>query len=75
MFCNEGKCLFLTSTQILESVYVPGHTILKVNIKAIKQHCRNSIILHWLEKSNDFAEFKIDLIHRKQVPLLHNTEY
>ena len=24
MFCNEEKSIFLTSAQILESVYVPG---------------------------------------------------
>ena len=28
--------------------------------------------MYWLEKLNDFAEFKVHLIHRKQVPLLHN---
>ena len=26
-----------------------------------------------VRKNNDFAEFKVHLIHRKQVPLLHNT--
>ena len=26
-----------------------------------------------VRKNNNFAEFKADLIHRKQVPLLHNT--
>ena len=31
-----------------------------------------SRVLCWLEKSN-FAEFKVHLIHKKQVPLIHNT--
>ena len=26
-----------------------------------------------LKKNNEFGEFKVHLIHRKQVPLLHNT--
>ena len=26
-----------------------------------------------VRKNNDFAEFKVHIIHRKQVPLLHNT--
>ena len=32
-------------------------------------------IWHWLKKNNDFAEFKVHLIHRKQVPLFHNTVF
>ena len=42
--------IFSTSTQILESVYVPGHTMkgmMKVNIKAIEKHFRISEILYW----------------------------
>ena len=43
----------------------------KVNIKAIKWHFRISKTLYWLEKKldKDFAEFKVHLIHRKQVSL------
>ena len=26
-----------------------------------------------VRKNNDFAEFKVHLIHRKHAPLLHNT--
>ena len=53
MVCNEENDIFSTSTQILESVYVPGHTIKgmsKVDIKAIEKHSRISKILYWLEK-------------------------
>ena len=67
MFCNEEKWYFSTSTQILKSVYVPGHTIygmLKLNINALGVLDR---------KNNDFAEFKVCFIHRKQVPFLHKT--
>ena len=32
-----------------------------------------SEMLYWLEENNDFAEFKVYLIHSRQVPLLHNT--
>ena len=36
----------------------------------------NSIskILYLLEKNSNFVELKVHLIHRKQVPLLHNKE-
>ena len=40
-----------------------GHQIAFSNFK----------VLNLLEKNNNFAEFKVPLIHRKQVPLLHNT--
>ena len=40
----------------------------KVNIKAIEQPFRISKILYLLEKNNDFAEFKVHHIHRKQAP-------
>ena len=42
----------------------------KVHIKAIEKHFR---IFKFVRKNNDFDEFKVLLIHRKQVPLLHNT--
>ena len=45
----------------------------KVHIKAIEKHFRIFKFLYLLEKNNDFAEIKVPLIHRKQVPLLHNT--
>ena len=31
------------------------------------------LIFLFVRKNNDFAEFKVHLIHRKHVPLLHNT--
>ena len=49
----KKKYIFSTSTHILESVYVPGHTIsgmLKVNTKAIEYHFLISKILYRLEK-------------------------
>ena len=33
----------------------------------------NSILFVLVRKKNDFAEAKVHLIHRKHVPLLHNT--
>ena len=69
--------IFSTSTQILESVYVPGYTIKgmsEVDIKAIEKHFWISKILYWLEKINILLNLKVRLIHRKHVPLLH-TQY
>ena len=44
----------------------------KVDIKAIQYHFRiYKICIDY--KNNGYAEFKVHLIHRKQVPLLHNT--
>ena len=61
MFCIEEKGHFCSSAQYLN--YVEGkHStfgILKCSIDK--------------KKNNDFVEFKDLLIHRKQVPLLHNT--
>ena len=39
----------------------------KVNIQATEEH----FVL--VPKNKDFAEFKVHLIHSKQVPLFHNT--
>ena len=67
--------IFSTSTLILESVYVPGHTISgmsKVNTKSIEKHFRIFKMLYFRE-NNDFAESIAHLIHRKWVPLLYNT--
>ena len=41
----------------------------KVDTKAIEKHFRISETLYWLEKT----EFKVHLIHKEHVPLLHNT--
>ena len=53
MVCSEENGIFSTSTQIPESVYVPGHTIpsmSKVHIKAIELHFRILTFLYLLEK-------------------------
>ena len=31
------------------------------------------VYINFVTKNDDFAEFKVHLIHRKQVHLLHNT--
>ena len=76
MCCNEGKGHFPTSTQILESVFVPGHNIegmSMVNIKGIKQHFWIVQFFIDKKKTKNSIEFKVILIHRKQFPLHHNT--
>ena len=45
----------------------------KVKIKSIELHFRILKVLYWLGENNDFAEFKVLLIHMKLVHLLHNT--
>ena len=52
----------LTSTQILESVYVPGHTI---GHRIAFSDFLNFVLVR---KKNDFDEFNVHFIHRKQVP-------
>ena len=44
-----------------------------VNIKSIEKQYRNSKIKLLTRRNNDFVEFKVHLIHRKQVLLLHGT--
>ena len=67
--------IFSTSTQTIESVYVPGHTILICKKSTPKPS--NIIFVYlifvFVRKNSDFTEFNVPLIHRKQVPLLHNT--
>ena len=67
---------FSTSTQILESVHVSGHTtesMSKVHIKAIEKHFWIFKLLYLLENITIWLDLKVPFIHRKQVPLLHNT--
>ena len=45
----------------------------KVNNKAIEKHFRISKNIVLFRENNNFAEFMVHLIHRKRVPLLHNT--
>ena len=35
--------------------------------------CQGTLLKVLVRKNNNFVEFKVHLIHRKQVPLLHNT--
>ena len=74
MVCNEGKWHFFNfNTDSMISLCVRAHYLryVVVGVNAIDKHFRISEIL--VRKKNDFAEFKVHFIHRKQVPLLHNT--
>ena len=72
MVCNEKKDIFFNFNAYSRiSLSVPAHSLSYV--KVIEKHFRISEILYWFEKTNHFAEFNVHLIHKKQVPLLHNT--
>ena len=72
----KKNSLFSTSTQILLiSLCVRAHFL-----KYVKgTHQGHQIAFSdfkffvFVRKNKDFAELKVPLIHRKQVPLLHNT--
>ena len=65
---------FNTDTRISVCARAPYLRYFKDRHRTIENHFRISKILYRLFKKNDgFAEFKVHLIHRKQVPHLHNT--
>ena len=70
--CNEEKGIFPTSTQILESVFVPGRNIYLMYVIG-KQHGYRILKFSMDKKNNNFIEFKVHLIHSKQIPHPHNT--
>ena len=73
LFGNEENVhFFLTSTHILESVYVQGDTISSC-MSTVNTKMFGFIEFVLFRENNEFAEFMVHLIHRKRVPLLHNT--
>ena len=76
MFLDEEKWQFFNfNTESRICLCARAHYLRYVE----GQHQGHQIALsHFLNfvlvrKNNDLAEFKVHLIHRKQVPLLHNT--
>ena len=77
MFCNDEKWQFFNfNTDSRISLCAKAHYLRYVESK--HQGYRKAFSDFWnfvlVRKNNDFAEFKVHLIHRKQVPILHNTE-
>ena len=76
LFCNDEKLHFVKfKTYSRISLYARGHNLRYIEGKHQGHRIAFSDFYFFVlfRENNDFAECMVYRIHRKQVPLLHNT--
>ena len=76
MFCNKEEWHFFNfNTAFRTSLYARAHNLryAEDNLQGHQIAFSDFKNVVLVRKNNNFDQFKVHLIHRKQVPLLHNT--